>query len=294
MSLKDRASSAKLREKLLKDDEEKKSKKGGGDKRFLNYFDLKENGKMTIRLLPDAGDTGEYWSEYEIHGGGLKLRGLDNINCSYSSSGEDCPVCQHSWGYHNDGNKEEAKRWRSNSKHLAQCIVMDSPIEVNETDDGNPIKLINLPYAVYEILKEAVIEQQVDEIMDTDFIIKRTIGSNGYPAYDKSYFARKEEPLSDEIFEAFDSGELVLFDLFAESPDVTTTEDMDKWLDKAIEVDTKASRRSTSRSDDSSSGDADDSSDGDSSNEADGSPEKKKSSASSLLNRLKNKDKNKE
>ena len=294
MNLRDRANSKNLRDKIMKNEEEKKSKKGGGDPRFLNYFDLPENGKMTIRLLPDAGDTGEYWAEYKVHGGGLKLRGVDNINCAYSSSGDDCPVCSHAWDFHNEGDKDEASRWRSNDKHLAQCIVMDSAVEVNETDDGNPIKLIHLPYKVYEILKEAVIEEQVGEIMDTDFIIKRTVGKNGRASYDKSYFAKSEDPLNDEILDAFESGDLVLFDLFAEAPDATTTEDMDKWLTHALNVDEKAARRSTrssSKDDDKDGGDGDKDDSGSDDDKEESTP--KKTSASALLNRLKNKDKNK-
>jgi len=285
-----RNKSKNLKEKILKDEEEKKSKKSGkGDKRFLNYFDLDFGEKVTIRLLPDGGDSGDYWAEYEVHGGGLKLRGANNINCSYASSGEDCPVCQHSYSYFTDGNKDEAARWRSNNKFLAQCIVIDSPFEVNESEDGNPIKLINLPFKVYEILKEAVIEDQVGDIMDTDFIIKKTKNSGGQAAYDKSFFAKKEEPLGDEIFEAFESGELKLYNLFDETPTATTTADMDEWLDKTIALDNKASRRSTS----SRSSNDDDSDSGEDDNKDDDSTPKK-SSASSLLDRLKNKDKNKE
>ena len=283
MNLRDKSKN--LKAKILKNEEEKKSKKGGGDKRFLNYFDLEDGEKVTIRLLPDGGDSGEYWAEYHIHGGGLNLRGVNNINCSYTSSAEDCPVCQHSYSYFSEGNKEEAGRWRSNNKFLAQCIVIDSPFEVNESEDGNPIKLINLPFKVYEILKEAVIEDQVGDIMDTDFIIKKTKNSGGRPAYDKSFFAKKEEPLGDEVFEAFESGELKLFNLFDEIPAATTTEEMDEWLDKTIALDKKASRRSTS------SGKDDDDNSSDDSDE-DATP--KKSSASSLLNRLKNKDKDKD
>lgn len=285
MNLRDKSKN--LKAKILKNEEEKKSKKGGGDKRFLNYFDLEEGEKVTIRLLPDGGDSGEYWAEYHIHGGGLKLRGAKTINCAYTSSGEDCPVCQHSYSYFTDGNKDEAGRWRSNNKFLAQCIVIDSPFEVNEAEDGNPIKLINLPFKVYEILKEAVIEDQVGDIMDTDFIIKKTKNAGGQPAYDKSFFAKNEEPLGDEVCEAFESGELKLYNLFDEIPDATTTADMDEWLDKTIELDNKASRRSTS------SRSSKDDDDDNSSSDEDETPNKK-SSASSLLNRLKNKDKNKE
>lgn len=286
-----RNKSKNLKEKILKHDEEKKSKKGKGDKRYLNYFDLDFDEKMTIRLLPDGGDSGEYWMEYNIHGGGLNLRGLDNIMCSYTSSGEDCPVCTHSYSIFSGGDKTEAGRWRSNNKFLAQCIVIDSPFEVNDTEESNPVKLVNLPYKVYEILREAIIEDQVGEIMDCDFVIKRTKNSGGQAAYDKSFFVKKEEPLDDDIIDAFDSGELVLFDLAKEIPKATTTEDMDEWLDKAIEMDNKAARRSTKQKGSSAGSDESEEA-GNDEGEDDDAP--KKTSASALLDRLKNKDKNKE
>lgn len=282
-----RNKSKNLKETLLRGDEEKKSKKGGGgDKRFLNYFNLEDGEKMTIRLLPDGGDSGEYWSEYAMHS--IKTKGVDSIRCSYEANGDSCDVCNHSYQFHLDGDKGNNTRWMAKSKFLAQCIVIDAPFDINghDDDDENIVKLFSMPYGIYQIIKEAVIEDQIGEIMDTDFIIKNVKGKNGYNNYDRSYFAKKEDPLSDEIIDAFDNGDLELFDLVAETPNATTSDDMTEWLDNAIAVESKTSRPSTTGASD----------DDESVNDSDDKGEEtstKKSSASSLLERLKKKDKNK-
>lgn len=286
MGLRDRSKN--LKEVLIKQEEARQSKKGNkGDKRYLNYFDLKEGEKMTIRLLPDGGESGEYWIEHHIHQS--KVRGVKSIACAYTSSGEDCPVCTYSYDFFLDGKKDMASDWRKNNKFLTQCLVIDAPFEVNETDDGNPVKLFNMPFKIYEILKEAIMEEQVGDLMDCDFIIKQTKNSGGRAAYDKSFFAKIEEPLADGIMDAFDSGELELFDLSKEIPDATTTDEMGEWLDDALAKQKKAARTSSESGSSDSGSDDDDDDDGD--NEVTPS---KKSSASALLAKLKNKDNKKE
>lgn len=285
-----------LREKFIQEQEDKKNKRSGGntDKRFLNYFDLEEGQKMTIRLLPDGGDSGEYWLEYSTHGSKLKVRGVDSIACAYTSSGEECPACQKFFDLWEEDNKDEAKRWGKKETIIAQCLVVDSPIEVNETEDGNPVKLIYLPFGVRDMIKEQIIEGQIEDPSDFELILKKTKNSGGYAAYDKSYFDMKSEPLSDEIIEMFDSGELELFDLSEELPAATTTEDVDEWMDKVMPLVDKHDRRKGSGSSSSKSTPAshDDNDNGDNDNDGDDTPPKPtKVKASDLVNKLKKKDK---
>ena len=165
-------------------------------------------------------------------------------------------------------------------------IYSDKPFNNSERFTPPAITVVDAPKIPPK--KEAVIEDQVGEIFDTDFVIKKTKNSGGQPAYDKSYFVKNEEPLDDAIIDAFDSGELQLYDLSEVIPKATTTEEMDEWLDKAIEKDNKVARRTTKTSNDSS--DKDDDKDDDSSDD----DKPKKTSAGSLIDRLKAKNKNKE
>jgi len=286
-----RNKSKNLKETLIKQAEEQKTKKANkGDKRFLNYFDLKENEKMKIRLLPDGGDSGAYWKEYNIHS--IKAKGVDSIRCSYESNGDPCDICDYSYNFHLEGDKDNNGKWRAHSKFLAQCIVLEAPFEVNghDDEDENPVKLFSMPYGVYEYITEQVIEDQVGELMDTDFYIKKVKGSNGYNNYDKSYFAKNEDPLEDTIIDEFESGELKLYDFAEIVPEETTSEQMSEWLDHAIEVDKKASRTRTTTS----SRQSDDEASVNDSDKSGETSSPKKSSARGLLDSLKKKEKNKE
>jgi hypothetical protein len=244
MSIRNKAKKASnMREEIEKRKSEG-GKKKGGDKRFLNYYDMKVGEKLTVRFLPDP-ETGEYWAEYATHGPNLKLRGLDGISCAYTSSGEECPACTHSFDYYNDGDKTQAQRWRRKETYIGQVLVMDEEpmIEVNETEDGNPVKLLYIPWGVIEVMQEAIMEERIGEIIDHDFIIKKTEKKGGQANYDKSYFKETEDILPDEVLDAFDEGEFTLHDLSKELPAPSTTEDVDEWLEKAIELDEKTSRR---------------------------------------------------
>jgi len=289
MSIRDKKAKN-LREKFVKKDQEQKAKKNSGDKRFLNYFDLEFGEKMTIRLLPDGGDSGEYYLEYSTHGPNLKTRGVKSIACSYMSSGEDCPACGKSFDFYNDGDKTEAQKWRRKETHIGQCLVIDSPIEIDECEDSNPVKLMYLPWGMLEQIKEAIMEGQVDDPMDVDFVIKKTKNQGGYADYSKSYFVKTVEPLDDEILDAFDNGEMSLYDLSEELPAPTTTEEVAAWLEKTEEIVSKAGNRSSRVSNDED--DEDDTPKEESSEDEDKeepSSKSKPKSAKDLMSRLKKK-----
>lgn len=225
-----------------------KEKTSGKDTRFLNYYDMKEGEKMTILFLPDAN--GELWAKFSKHGPNLKLPGVGSVNCAYKSSGEDCPACQKGFAFLNESReqndpklKEEAKRWFSRDYTIVQCLVLDSPIEVSESPDGNQVKLMYIPFAVENIIKEAVTEGIVpeDELCTTPFVIKKTTNQGGWASYENSYFSRKQ--ITEEELEVFEEFTIEQYD-FNELdviPDPTTTEEVQEWLEKAEQAVLKAS-----------------------------------------------------
>ena len=249
MSIRNMAKSAKnIRAKMQKEKESGgKGKKN--DPRRLNYFDMKEGEKLKIRFLPDA-ETGEYWLEYATHGPNLKLRGLDSISCAYTSNGEDCPACAHSFEFYEEGDKTQAQRWRRKETYIGQVLVTDDNpcIEVPEAEDGNPVKLMFIPWGIIEAIQEAIMEERIGEIIDHDFYIKKTSSKGGQASYSKSYFVETESVLDDEILDMFedDDSPVRLFDLSEELPAPSTTDEVEEWLDKAIELDEKTSRRRSS------------------------------------------------
>lgn len=233
-----------------------KEQAGGRDNRFLNFFNLSDGEKMTVLLVPDVN--GEFWSKFSKHGPQLHImdgkqrrgvRGAGAINCSYKSSGEDCPACQKGFDLLNlsketgdEHYKNEAKKWFSKDFVLVQCIVLDSPIEVTASDDGNQVKLMYLPHNIEKIIKENITEEQIDEddLCRTPFVIKKTKNQGGMADYSTSYFKRNTindedlDFLEDMKVEQYDFSNLDLV------PSASTTEEVQEWLDKAEEAYDKA------------------------------------------------------
>jgi len=238
-----------LKMKIKKDlkNEINNEKKGGKDLRILNYYDLKEGEKMKVLLIPDVN--GELWTKFKKHGPNLKLPGAGSVNCAYTSSGDNCPACQKGFDLLNEFNdtgdkayKEEAKRWFARDYTIVSVIVLESPIEVNESEDHNQVKIMYLPYAMENMIKETVSEGQIDQddIPFTPLVIKKTKNAGGWASYENSYFAREKieeedmEVFDDMVVEQYDYSDLDII------PPAASSEDVAKWLEKAEEVDEKA------------------------------------------------------
>lgn len=223
-----------LREKLIKRNDEKSRK--GNDPRFLNYFDMNEGQEMHVLLLPDGGDSGELFMEYENHGGGI--RGVRTINCSYVSNGEDCVVCDRSWNLHSSGDKEGANQFRRREHAIAQCVVLKSPVEVPMAEDGNIVKLINLPFKVKETIVNSVVDEIIEDPTAHVLVIKKTKNAGGRASYDRSHFKPQpvgEDDIPTEVVTAIENGNLNPFNLADEIPDATTSADMVEWLNDTDE-----------------------------------------------------------
>lgn len=242
----------KLKSNLKKQIEDESKGSGGNDPRFLNYWDLKDGEKIKILFVPDTN--GELWGKFKKHGPSLKVRGAGSIRCSYESSNEDCPACQKGFELLNlekeTGDKsyrEEAKRWFARDYTVMSCVVLDSPFEVSEAPDHNQVKLIYVPYAIEKLIKEAVTEGQLDEdeLCRTPFFIKKGKNAGGYAEYTSSYFARKA--VSDDELDFFADQKVEQYDYTTIDviPAPTSTEEVDDWLVKAIEVVEKADKSSS-------------------------------------------------
>jgi len=238
------------------------------------------------------------WIEYSTHGSGLKNRKIKSIACSYKSAGEPCAVCNYSYGLYEDGDKEGAKKWRDKETVIGQCVVVDSPIEINEADDGNPIKKFYIPYGMKEAIKEAIMNGIIEDPLAHEFVIKKTKNSGGYASYDKSFFNPKEIDFPEEVLEAFDDGVAALHDLSECVPDATTEKDMEKWLKdaKAIYYEEDDDQDDDQDDDDKSSNDSgddrqDDKDDDDKDNDDKSSKKTSGASSGSVMDRIKNRKK---
>ena len=292
MGILNKAKSSEDLKKQFKQEEERKASGGGKkDLRFVNHWDLEVGEKMTIRLLPDGGDSGEWWLEYGTHGSKLENRSVKAIDCCYHSSGEDCPICFHSMDLYKDKDKDEAARWQRKESYIGQCLVMKSDVEVQETEDGNPVKLFRLTYGIIEVIQEAIAEDRIGNILEHDLIIKKSKGKNGYDNYNKSYFETEATPRDDEVLEAFENGELTLFDLSEELPPKASTEEAEEWLEDALDKERKAKKRGGKSNRDDSDDSDDDKSDDKDDEKSDDDEKPQKKSASALLDKINKKKK---
>lgn len=222
-----------MREKLIKQTE-KKTK--SNDPRFLNYYDLEDGQEMEVLLLADPN--GELIVSYKTHGDGLKVRGAGKINCSYSSSGEACPACMRSFEFWDAGDEENNKKWRAREHHIAQVVVLKSPVEVPDSPDGNVVKLFNMPFRIKEMITDGMLNGTVPDPTEQVLVIKRTKNKGGFANYDKSFFrpGSAAEHIPEDVVAAAENGNLKTFDLSLEVPAATTGAEVQAWLDKADEA----------------------------------------------------------
>lgn len=255
MSIKDRLK-LKIKQDMTKEVE--KSGRGGTDGRFLNYFDLKFEEKIKILFVPSKD--GDFWIKYHKHGPNLDIRGIDSIDCPWKTSGDDCPACQRGFDLIEEAKEvggkdtpegkalyDEAKQWFAKDYTLTQCIVLESPIDINQDKEGNQVKLFGLPYAVEAQITEDIKEGKIssDDLCTYPFVIKKTKNQGGQASYQHSYFDLRN-PITDEDLEAFD--DLVVEPFSADDirdiiPAPATTEDVEEWL---VKVDEKLSKKKSS------------------------------------------------
>lgn len=228
-----------LRDKFLKEEEQKENKTSNKkkDPRILNYFDLDFNQTMTIRLLPDGGESGDLWTLYETHGPNLKNRNIDSISCVYKETGESCSACGYSYGLHTEGNKKEAARWRGKETAIGQCVVVESPIEITPSEDDNLVKLFYVPYGMREAIKEAIVNGIIEDPTTVNFVIKKTKNQGGQASYSKSFFKPNDDEMPDHVVASLSDATSYLYDLSLERPAVSTAVEVQEWLDKAIQID---------------------------------------------------------
>lgn len=232
---------------------EQEDKSDKDDNRVLPYYNLKKNEKMKVLILPDTD--GNIWKKYKVHGKNLGVRSAGRVRCIHEANGEECPVCQKAFQDVGDAKdidneklakeaKDRGKRWFASDYTLASVLVLESPFEVPESDDGNQIKLWYVPYAVEQKIKQMIAEQQIssEEITVTPFVIKKTENQGGRASYEHSYFDREQIDL-EAVLEEYEEDEIVQFDFNAMSedeneniiPSAPSLDEIEEWLEKAIE-----------------------------------------------------------
>lgn len=233
----------------------KEANKPKTDMRFLNYYDLKDGEQLKILFLPD--ENGKKDLKYELHGPNLTIKdakgfskrvaGVPNIGTLPFAS--DSPVMQKGFDLlelekqtGESHYKEEAKKWFPREYHMCSVLVLESPFEVNQADDGNDVKLLNMPWGVARLIDSLILQGEIveEELYTTPFLltnVKRGQNNN----YDTSRFAR--QPLTDEEFIALEKTmkiDLFNYETIDLLPKTPTVEELEEWLEKAEDAYAKA------------------------------------------------------
>ena len=232
----------------LKQKLENQSGSGGSrptpDHRFLNYYDLGDGESMKIVLIPTR--EGEYIKEFSKHG--AYSQEVSTFPCRYMNQGQSCPICLE--GYKLFQNDERDAEGRPISDHLrrkkyvlAQCVVIDSPIEVQDHGEDTIVHLIWLPIAVLDKMKESIDEGIIsDDVQDHVLVLKKRVGSNGRATYTHSYFRESKFEPDETLTEAIENGFVEPFDLNnLQTPDGdpyipgdVSEEEAKEWFDQAV------------------------------------------------------------
>lgn len=219
------------------------------DLRFLNYYDLKDGEQMKVLLVPDVN--GELFCRYSKHGPNLKytdaqgktkyVRGVGSIGVMKDSSKS--PIMQHGYDLLNKAEetgvkayKEEAKKFFPKNYAVVSVVVLESPIEITQSDDGNDLKLFDVPYSIEKLILNMVTSGEIEEedLWVTPLIIKKSKGDSGWSTYEDSLFSRK--PISADVEDyledlKIDQYEYETIDIIPETP---TADQQQEWLEKAI------------------------------------------------------------
>lgn len=227
--------------KSVIENEEKSSGASKKDPRYLNYFDMKEGQRMEVLFLPCASGESS-WTTDHVHGprvkvGQQRVRGVTPIACSRMQLGEKCVICDEMFAHYQAGDKESGNRLQVTERTTAQVLVIKSDIEVLYPEDGNIVKLFNVPDSIVKKVKQAIMEEQVneDELHLTPFVIKVT--KNGeYNQYDTSFFKRNN--VTDEEFDELLEGAVVKQYDFSNGEFQTTPASPDEqqtWLNEVTQ-----------------------------------------------------------
>lgn len=246
----------KLKQSLKKEIEQESAGGGNRDLRFVNYYDLKFEERMTVLFVPDVN--GEFWSKFSKHGPNLRYKSadgkdrnvrIDHTNCARVSSGDDCSICQKGFDLFakskDTGDKyyhAEGKKWMPRDYTLVSLVVIESPMEIVSDETDNQVKLMYLPYGIEKVIRENISEELIseDELCTTPFVIKKTKNHGGKADYSSSYFLRNQVTDDDISFLEdlnVDQYDYLTLDVI---PKNTTSDEMDDWLGKAEEAYLKA------------------------------------------------------
>ena len=220
-----------MREELNKPSDSSGNYGDGGA--LFRHWNLPENGKATVRFLPDADGTNKwFWIEEAtttlwfpgIMGGDEENRVMVKIPCMKSWGQKTCPILTKikPWWKRESGDEEldaKARKVYPKKNFFFQGFIRgENMLEDEDSRPENPIRRFSFNRPIFDIIKTTLASpEDFDELPTdyeegTDFRLIRTWksvpgapnGKGGYANFDTSMWSRKTTPLIDEEREAIE------------------------------------------------------------------------------------------
>jgi hypothetical protein len=201
--------------------QENKNQSGGArtqsDNAIYPHWNISEGATATIRLLPDADNTNDFfWVERQIIK--LPFNGIKGqpdakqvvvqVPC-VEMFGDNCPVLAEvrPW-YKDDSLKDLANKYWKKRSYLYQGFVRANPMGDDQTPT-NPIRRFIISPQIQTVIKSSLMDPELEELptdynRGLDFNIKKT-SKGGYADYSTSTWARKESPLTESELAAIEA-----------------------------------------------------------------------------------------
>lgn len=204
---------------------------------YYPFFAMDFDEKAIVRFLPDLNDENPLGFLVEKMTHTLTINGeKKTVPCLKMYGDNDCPICKRSAQFYKDegDNTKDGKRLYRRKQHLGQVLVVEDPLPYKEDQEPaqGKVKLVNISYSIYNKIKEAFDEDELEEIPwdyeeGTDFMIKKT-KKGQYANYDASKFQKRERALTEEELAAVEGN---LIDLNTLLPKKPSHDDLQKLLD---------------------------------------------------------------
>jgi hypothetical protein len=188
--------------------ENKSSGDGNQDwKKFFPFWKAPVDSVSTVRFLPDADADNPMGFVVENLVHELNVNGKREKVACLKMYGESCPICELSSRYYDEKspmyNEELGKKFYRKKSYIAQCLVIESPVEHNADE---LVKLIEFGPQVFKQMQAAFGSGDLEEVPyelkgGYNFRFRKTLTGSGQNSYTTSSFAPKQTDVSDQVIE---------------------------------------------------------------------------------------------
>ena len=201
---------------------------------YYPFWQMKDGESATVRFLPDANPDNPLGFMVEKLMHTLQINGENKSVACLKTFEEDCPICKVSSEYYKKDDKANGKKFWRKAQHITQAIILEDPLDANETTGEThvgKIRYLTLGYQIYNVLKEAFGSAELDDVPyafknGCDFVIKKS-KQGEYSTYAVgSRFVRKSSDLTDEQLALVEENLGDLSDLLPKNPGVEKVQGM--------------------------------------------------------------------